>query len=127
MRLRGKSVQGVQEELNAIQAGLDKNTKKPSLSDLWTSKGNFKALYLSCGLVSFQQLSGINVVLFYMQTIFDSANTGMSADISTIIIGVVQVLASSVTPLVVDRLGRRLLLIVSAVGMTIALVKINLM
>lgn len=109
-----------------MQMGADKNTQKASISDLWKSKSNFKALYISCGLVAFQQLSGINVVLFYMETIFNKADTGLPAAISTIIIGIVQVIASSVTPLVVDRLGRRLLLITSGLGMTVALVSYSI-
>ncbi|XP_077287496.1 facilitated trehalose transporter Tret1-like [Arctopsyche grandis] len=125
-RLRGKTAQGVQEELDDIQKGLDQNTKKASFSDLWTPWGNFKALYLSCGLVLFQQFSGINVVLFYLEPIFGSSDTGLSPEISTIIIGVVQVLASSVTPLVVDRVGRRILLIISSLGMTVALALLGL-
>lgn len=92
------------------------------MSDLWTSKGNFKALYLSVGLVVFQQISGINVVLFYMQNIFDKANTGLSGEISTIIIGIVQCLASGVTPFIVEKMGRKLLLLISSLGMTVALV-----
>ena len=102
--------------------GASKNIKKAPISDLWTSKANFKALYLSCGLVVFQQLSGINVVLFYMEPIFDKANTGLSPAISTIIIGVVQMISSTVTLFLVDRLGRRLLLLMSGFGMTISLV-----
>lgn len=127
-KLRGKSEQGVQQELNDLQSSQDLNDtgEKAKFSDLWTNRGNFKSLYLACGLVSLQQLSGINVVLFYMETIFDKAGSGMEPAISTIIIGIVQVLASSVTPFVVDRLGRKLLLNISSIGMTFALVRYSL-
>jgi hypothetical protein len=121
-KLRGKSAQGVMAEINDLESSMNQNTKKVSFSDLWATKGNVRALILACGLVALQQLSGINVVLFYMESIFNRAGTGLSPSLSTIIIGIVQVLASSVTPLVVDRLGRRFLLILSALGMTLALV-----
>lgn len=92
------------------------------LSDLFTVKANFKALIFTCLLASFQQLTGINVVLFYMQSIFAATGSTMDPNVSTIIVGSVQVAASFVTPLIVDRLGRRLLLITSGVGEIVTLV-----
>lgn len=68
-------------------------------------------------------MTGINVVLFYSENIFASAgNSGISSSIETIIVGIVQFLASGVTPLVVDRLGRKILLIISGTGTAISLV-----
>lgn len=45
------------------------------------------ALVIAAGLLSFQQLSGINVVLFYSQSIFEKAGSSMDPAISTIIVG----------------------------------------
>lgn len=73
------------------------------------------------GILSFQQLSGINVVLFYSQSIFEKAGSSMEPAIATIFVGIVQVLASCCTPLVVDRLGRKIILLFSAAGMAIGL------
>lgn len=92
------------------------------MSDLFKVKANFKALLYTCALVSFQQFTGINVVLFYMQTIFISAGSSVPTEQAPIIIGVVQVVASAVTPFVVDRLGRRILLVLSGIGETVSLV-----
>jgi len=86
-------------------------------------KANFKALLFTCTLVSFQQFTGINVVLFYMQNIFGGAeNSVVPKDQAPIIIGAVQVLASCATPIVVDWLGRRVLLVFSGIGTTLSLV-----
>lgn len=93
-----------------------------TLSDLFKVKANFKALLFTCALVSFQQLTGINVVLIYAEGIFKSTGTSLSTSLSTIIIGIVQVLASAVTPLVIERLGRRILLVISGVGTAVTLV-----
>lgn len=93
--------------------------------DLYTVKTNFKALQYSCVLVAGQQLGGINVVLLYSQSIFELASnpgSGLTTSQSTIVVGVVQLLASCVTPLVVDRLGRRILLVVSGIGEVVSLV-----
>nr|XP_003703808.1 PREDICTED: facilitated trehalose transporter Tret1-2 homolog [Megachile rotundata]XP_012141667.1 PREDICTED: facilitated trehalose transporter Tret1-2 homolog [Megachile rotundata]XP_012141668.1 PREDICTED: facilitated trehalose transporter Tret1-2 homolog [Megachile rotundata]XP_012141669.1 PREDICTED: facilitated trehalose transporter Tret1-2 homolog [Megachile rotundata] len=121
-RLRGKSGASVQKEADEMQAAIDEAFKEEAkLSDLFTVKANTKALIYTCLLVAFQQLSGINVVLFYMDGIFKSAKVALETSLATIIVGVVQVLASCVTPFVVDRLGRRMLLVFSGVGEIVSL------
>lgn len=73
-----------------------------------------KALTISLGLMFFQQLCGINAVIFYSTDIFRDAKTGIDANLSTIVVGIMQVVATFVSVLVVDKLGRRLLLLASA-------------
>jgi MFS family permease len=138
--LRGKSTEGIQQELDEIEAAVEESMKqKGSVSDIFTNKGNTKgekieiisktklnnffntALIISVGVLSFQQLSGINVVLFYSQSIFEKAGSTLEPAIATILVGIVQVLASGATPLVVDRLGRKVILLFSAAGMAIGL------
>ncbi|XP_023167619.2 facilitated trehalose transporter Tret1 isoform X3 [Drosophila hydei] len=79
-----------------------------------------KALCISLGLMFFQQLSGINAVIFYSEAIFEDANTGISASMSTILIGVMQVVATFVSTMVVDKLGRRILLLASGAVMALS-------
>ena len=99
--LRGKSTEGVQEEMNQIQDSVEESMKnKGSAADIFNNKGNLKALIISAGLLLFQQLSGINVVLFYSQSIFEKTGSSMEPAIATILVGTVQVLASCCTPLV---------------------------
>uniref|UniRef100_A0A1L8DIJ3 Facilitated trehalose transporter Tret1 n=2 Tax=Nyssomyia neivai TaxID=330878 RepID=A0A1L8DIJ3_9DIPT len=118
--LRGKTAEGVQEEALKIQEAVDESMKnKGTIKDLISNKGNLKALIICAGLISFQQLSGINVVLFYSQIIFAKTGSSLEPAIATIIVGIVQVIASGVTPVVVDRLGRKIILLVSAAGMAI--------
>lgn len=127
MKFRQKSSQGVQKELLEIKETVNASMRnKGRFIDLFRSKGLLRALMISLGLVSFQQLSGINIVLFYTQTIFSLAGTAIPSEISTIIVGVVQVLAGFLTPLLVERTGKRLILISSAVGMAFAMAILGL-
>ncbi|XP_003436496.2 facilitated trehalose transporter Tret1 [Anopheles gambiae] len=120
--LRGKTVDGVQEELQEISTTVEESLRnKGSVMDLFRNAGNVKALIICAGLISFQQLSGINVILFYSQNIFESTGSSLSPAVSTILVGAVQVLASGATPLIVDRLGRKPILLTSAGGMCISL------
>lgn len=52
-------------------------------------------------------------MIFYTNEIFGAAGGGIDPEIATIIVGVMQVVATFVASLVVDRLGRRILLLVS--------------
>lgn len=124
--LRGQSPDGVQDEMAAIQSTVEEAmANKGTIMDVFATPGNRKALYIAAGLIAFQQLSGINVVLFNSQTIFIKANTGLDPAIASIIIGCVQVGSSGLTPLIVDRLGRKIILLVSAGVMTIGLIALG--
>ena len=89
---------------------------KVTYANLFTVKANFKALVYTCAAVTFQQLTGINVVLFNAQAIFEATGSDLDSAICTIIIGAVQFGSSVGTPLVVDRLNRRTILICSGIG-----------
>ncbi|XP_067616732.1 facilitated trehalose transporter Tret1-like isoform X2 [Eurosta solidaginis] len=120
--LRGQSVDVVQDEMTTIQGEVEEAmASKGSFVDIVKIPGNRKALIISAGLIMFQQLSGINVVLFNSQSIFESADTGLDPAIATIIVGCVQVSSSGLTPIIADRMGRKVILLISAFGMSIGL------
>ncbi|KAF8008311.1 hypothetical protein BT93_K2095 [Corymbia citriodora subsp. variegata] len=77
-------------------------------------------LMVGIGLLMLRQLSGINGVLFYATTIFESAGIS-SSDVTTVGVGAIQVLATAGTTWLPDKAGRRLLLIVSSFAMTLSL------
>nr|XP_967531.2 PREDICTED: facilitated trehalose transporter Tret1 [Tribolium castaneum] len=112
-------------ELADIKLSIEKS-KEGSIGDLFASRGLVKALTISVLLVVLQQLSGINVVLFYAQPIFQASGSSLDSEVASIIIGVVQFLTSFVTPMLVERLGRKILLYFSAIGMLIAEVPLGL-
>nr|CAD7460396.1 unnamed protein product [Timema tahoe] len=118
--LRG--TKAVNEELAVIEENVrDMLANKATPRDLIATKATITALYISIGLVSLQQLTGINAILFYCQTIFETSGSSLDSSVATIIIGTVMLLASTLTPFVVDSLGRRILLLISAGGMAVSL------
>lgn len=121
MQIRCKNKSEVAKELEEIKKTVDESMKnKGTFLDIFKSTGLKKALILSVGLVALQQLSGINVILFNTQNIFKATGSSIEAAISTIIVGVVQVLSSGLTPILVDRMGKRFLLLISAIGMALS-------
>ncbi|EPS70247.1 hypothetical protein M569_04513, partial [Genlisea aurea] len=77
-------------------------------------------LMIGIGVPTFQQFPGVNGVLFYSNTIFQSAGI-TSSSVPTLLVGIIQVVATAVSTWLVDRAGRRILLIVSSSGMSISL------
>ncbi|XP_037811299.1 facilitated trehalose transporter Tret1 isoform X1 [Lucilia sericata] len=120
--LRGQSEETVKEALVLIENFiLETSQQKGRVMDIFKLAGNRKAFIISALLLAFQQLSGNTAVLFNTQTIFATANTGVDAAIGAIIIGIVQVVASALTPLMVDRLGRKIILLTCSGIMCIVL------
>ncbi|XP_005881525.1 PREDICTED: solute carrier family 2, facilitated glucose transporter member 8 isoform X3 [Myotis brandtii] len=78
--------------------------------------GIYKPFAIGILLMVFQQLSGINAVMFYAETIFEEAKFKDSS-LASVIVGVIQVLFTAGAALVMDRAGRRLLLALSGVVM----------
>jgi sugar porter (SP) family MFS transporter len=81
------------------------------------------ALLVGVGLAILQQLVGINTIIYYAPTIFRyagfaSANTAILA---TSVVGVLNVLATLVAVLLVDRVGRRPLLLWGLAGIVLTL------
>ncbi|KAL4708548.1 hypothetical protein ACJJTC_014156, partial [Scirpophaga incertulas] len=125
-KLRGTSKEAVQQELEGLQAMIAREFKEePRIRDLWATRGNLKALGICVFLAMLLQLSGIDVLLFYMEELLVKVGSTMSPAHGTIIMGVVQVVTSCVTPLVVDRLGRKLLMWTTSLGLTIFLALIG--
>lgn len=83
------------------------------------SRAAMRGLLIGYGLMFFQSFSGIDVIIFYASSIFREA-TGDDADWSTIVIGVVQVTSVFLFTLVIDKWGRRVLLMISGTVMCLS-------
>ena len=123
---RGTSY-NIWRELQDLEKDISESTQaKVSIRDLISSKGTRKALVVSLGLMIFQQLSGINAVIFYSVDIFDAAGSTLDPKVAAIIVGVVQVVVTYIASAIVDRAGRRVLLLLSASIMGLCLAILGL-
>jgi sugar porter (SP) family MFS transporter len=96
--------------------------EKGSLAELF-QPGFRRALVIAVVLAIFQQITGINAVLYYAPRIFESAGfERMSAIGQSTIVGLVNMLFTIVAIVLVDRVGRKPLLLTAAGGMGVSLV-----
>lgn len=87
-----------------------------------------RPLMVGIGLALFQQLTGINAIIYYADKIFAAAGFATPADqaaATTWAIGGVNVLATFIAVAYVDRFGRRPLLLAGLVGMTVSLATVG--
>jgi facilitated trehalose transporter len=68
-----------------------------------------------------QQFSGINSIIYFIVFIFQDSGSTIDTNLSTVIVGIVQLLATIGSMFLVDRAGRRLLLLFSGFFKSIAL------
>jgi len=108
----------VHQSISDIEKSL-KGITKTSYADVF-KKGVLPAVLLGIGLAVFQQLCGINTVFNYAPKIFESI--GASQDdqlLQTVFIGGVNLLVTILAMLLVDRLGRKPLMLIGAGGLAI--------
>lgn len=75
-------------------------------------------LIMAIAIPSFQQLTGINIIAFYAPVLFQSVGFGSDSSlIASIILGLVNLASILVSTFVVDRYGRRFLLLVGGIQM----------
>uniref|UniRef100_A0A182P8W6 Facilitated trehalose transporter Tret1 n=1 Tax=Anopheles epiroticus TaxID=199890 RepID=A0A182P8W6_9DIPT len=103
-----------QSALQTIQSDLDAASGDAKLSDLFTNATNRAALFISLLLMFFQQFSGINAVIFYTAPIFKSAGSTMDPAVCSIVVGIVQVVMTLASSVLIDKAGRRILLLQSS-------------
>ena len=92
------------------------------------SKRLRKPLMIGIGLAVFQQITGINAIIYYANKIFAQAGFSTPQDqaaATTWAIGAVNVLATLIAVAYVDRFGRRPLLLAGLVGMFVALTTVG--
>ncbi|XP_055927010.1 solute carrier family 2, facilitated glucose transporter member 8-like [Argiope bruennichi] len=85
----------------------------------------YKPALISVVLMFFQQFSGSNAVLFYSTSIFNASKDFLNPKYATIILGAVQVVATLLSNLIVDKAGRKVLLFLSGALMSASLTALS--
>ncbi|KVH89943.1 D-xylose-proton symporter-like 2 [Cynara cardunculus var. scolymus] len=124
-RLRGEAInnsasQEVQEILVELSYISEEN--EATLGEMFQGKC-LKALTVGGGLVLFQQITGQPSVLYYAASIFQTAGFSAASDATraSILLGLLKLVMTGVAVMVVDKLGRRPLLLGGVSGIVVAL------
>ncbi len=110
------------ETIQAVQASLGRSAK-PRFKDLLGARaGLHPIVWIGITVSALQQLVGINIVFYYGATLWQAAGFAESeALLVNVITGLTNIVSTFVAIALVDRLGRRPLLIAGSIGMAVTL------
>jgi SP family sugar:H+ symporter-like MFS transporter len=111
-------------KVEEIDASLAEDRHRPRLADLKDrASGRVRTIvWVGLGLAVLQQLVGINVVFYYGAVLWQSVGfTEADALAINILSGALSIAAVTVTILLIDRIGRRPILLAGSIGMTVSL------
>ncbi|XP_019052931.1 PREDICTED: probable plastidic glucose transporter 2 isoform X2 [Nelumbo nucifera] len=114
--LGGSHVKSAMVELAKSDRGDETETVK--FSELFYGR-HFRVVFIGSTLFALQQLSGINAVFYFSSTVFKSA--GVPSDLANICVGLANLSGSIIAMILMDKLGRKVLLMGSFLGMAVAL------
>lgn len=107
--------------IEEIQRGMAKKEEKGSISQMFSSRIR-TIIIIAFGIAFFQQITGINAIFYYAPTIFEQAGGSTdSSFLQAIVVGLTNLFFTLVAIRLIDRLGRKPLLIIGTAAMTIAL------
>jgi len=84
-------------------------------------RGNRKVILLAFTIAAFNQLSGINAILYYAPDIFRSAGAGENAALQSVILGLVNLIVTMAALTVIDKIGRKKLMLIGSIGYLVSL------
>lgn len=110
----------VPAQIAAIRHSLSRETTGPA--EPLFQRAHAKPIFLAIAIAVFNQLDGINALMYYMNPIFSMAGfTKVSGDSQAVVIGVANLIATMAGMAIIDHVGRRALLLWGAVGTGITL------
>ncbi|KAB2641609.1 MAG: sugar porter family MFS transporter [Verrucomicrobia bacterium] len=116
----GSDTGNVDDEIREIQHSMD--LTHHSLREQFYCRRYMKPIMLAVAMASFNQLSGINAVLYYTPSIFKAAGAGVeSALLQSVIVGFTMLVFTMAALVIIDHFGRRKLMIVGSIGYIIGL------
>ncbi len=111
-------------KVDEIDASLAEDHHRPHMRDLFVpgTRRIRKLVWVGIGLATLQQFVGINVVFYYGAVLWQSVGfTESDAMLINVLSGGLSIAAVTLTVLLVDRIGRKPILLIGSIGMAIAL------
>ena len=114
------SISAACDEAREINEGATRWTK---IRQLHTVPSNLRALVSACGLMVISQLSGFNTLMYYSSTLFALVGFDNPTAVGIVVAGT-NFIMTWVNMMVIDKMGRRRLLLSTAWGMSVGLIAI---
>jgi len=116
----GTDTDSIEAEIKEIQASID--LAHHTLKEPFFSKMYLRPIMLAVAIAAFNQLSGINALIYYTPFIFEMAGAEkVSALLQSVAIGGTNLVFTMAALLVIDHFGRKKLMLVGSIGYILSL------
>jgi sugar porter (SP) family MFS transporter len=123
IRRLGADADDIDKEIGGIVASL--KSDRETLNEKFFQVKYIKPILLAVTIAAFNQLSGINAVLYYAPRVFAMAGFGEDASfLSSVGIGFVNLVFTMAALLIIDHFGRKKLMLYGSIGYIVSLVTI---
>jgi SP family sugar:H+ symporter-like MFS transporter len=122
-KVLGETREEISARIESIKESMKRETA-PSLRDIRGNRfGLLPIVWIGILIAVFQQFVGINVIFYYSTSLWQAVGFDESFSFTaSVITSIVNVVVTIVAILLVDRIGRRILLLVGSAGMAISLI-----
>lgn len=107
--------------VNASKALSEEISWRTSIKNIFTVPANLRATIAACGLMAFQQFCGFNTLMYYSSTLFDIVGFSNPIAVGTVV-AVTNWIFTVLSIFLIDRIGRRRILLWTMWGMPVCLV-----
>ncbi len=116
----GSDTENIEEEISVIQESLA--SENQNTQEKFYCKKYLKPILLAVAIAMFNQLSGINAILYYAPSIFEMTGSGEeNAMLQSVIIGFTNLIFTMAALAIIDHFGRKKLMLVGSIGYLISL------
>lgn len=111
-------------EVQMVLSDLKTNNRKMKFSEIFSPRFR-RVVFIGIVFASIAQLTGINIIFYYAPLIFEKTNVGGSALFQTILTGVVNLIFTLIAFALIDRIGRKKLLLAGSALMGLCMLLIG--
>lgn len=116
--------QNAANEVKVVQADLEKDQRKVKFLEIFSSRYK-KVVFIGIIFASIAQLTGINIIFYYAPLIFEKTHVGGSVLFQTILTGIVNLIFTLIAFAMIDRIGRKKLLLGGSAIMGLCMLSIG--
>jgi sugar porter (SP) family MFS transporter len=115
---------GADNEVEIVLADLNKDTRKINFAEIFAPRYK-KVVVIGIVFASIAQLTGINIIFYYAPLIFEKTHVGGSVLFQTVLTGIVNLVFTVVAFALIDKIGRKKLLLVGSAVMGLCMIIIG--
>lgn len=123
--LKVSDPEGADDAIASLLQNIEEDSRRESLGSFFKAK-YAKPILLAFIIAAFNQLSGINAIIYFAPRIFEMAGIGKStAFLQSAGIGMVNLVFTMAGLYLIDRIGRRQLMLIGSIGYIVSLLAVS--